>query len=80
MAARTLSTPSSLDIPVVDMTPYMNDPTSEAAKAEVAKVAHAFKNFGVVVIKDPRVDEQHNEQVITYSTFHVFLHVTTVSL
>jgi isopenicillin N synthase-like dioxygenase len=62
-AAQPVSSAAATEIPVVDMTPYMNDPTSKAAKDEIAKVAYAFRNFGVVVIKDPRVDEQHNEEV-----------------
>jgi isopenicillin N synthase-like dioxygenase len=52
------------DVPIVDLTPFMEDPTSEASRIESEKVAHAFRHFGVVVIKDPRVDEKHNDQFV----------------
>ncbi len=41
MAAYSAVVPASVaDIPIVDLTPYMADPGSEAAKAEIAKVPH----------------------------------------
>ena len=37
---------------------------SEAAQAECKKVAECFHNFGIILIRDPRVNMQDNEQYI----------------
>ena len=55
---------SSDEIPIVDLAPFMADPASEASGAEVAKVAKALHEFGCLVIKDPRVDEKHNDTFV----------------
>ena len=47
---------ASDEVPVVDMTAYMEDPTSEAAKAEIAKVAVALRDYGALVIKVNLID------------------------
>lgn len=59
-----LVTASDDGIPIVDLTAFMADPSSEAAKVEIAKVAHALHAYGCLVIKDPRVDETHNDRFV----------------
>ncbi len=60
----SLAAASVDDVPIVDLTPYIADPTSEAAKVEIAKCADALHRFGCLVIKDPRVDESHNDTFV----------------
>ena len=55
---------SGADIPVIDLAAYLKDPNSAAAKAEIAKVAKGLHECGCLVIKDPRVDESHNDTFI----------------
>jgi len=52
------------DVPIIDLTPFMEDPASMASKVEIEKVARALHEFGCLVIKDPRVDEKHNDTFV----------------
>ena len=52
------------EIPIVDLSAFMEDPTSPAARAEIEKVARGLVDFGCLVIKDPRVDETHNDTFV----------------
>jgi len=53
------------ELPVVDLTPYLNrEKFPEEAAAEIKKVAYAFHKFGCVVIRDPRVEEEHNTRFL----------------
>jgi hypothetical protein len=45
----------SIDIPVVDAQLYLNK--SEGWEAECKKAADSFHQFGIVILKDPRVNE-----------------------
>lgn len=63
-AAADSANGAAVDIPVIDLTPFMEDCNSKAAKAEAEKVAFALHNFGCLVIKDPRVDETHNDRFV----------------
>jgi hypothetical protein len=64
MAAQDSALPKIDEVPVIDLTPFMLDPTSEESKVEIEKVAIALHNFGCLVIKDPRVDETHNDRFV----------------
>jgi len=55
---------SQEEVPIVDLSPFMEDPTSPAARAEIEKVARGLMDFGCLVIKDPRVDETHNDTFV----------------
>ena len=55
-------------MPVIDLNAYLStaedgSPT-EAALRECKKVAECFHRFGIILIKDPRVDMQDNEEYI----------------
>lgn len=52
------------DVPVIDMAPFIHDPSSKASQAECAKCAESLKRFGVVVLRDPRVTEAHNNSFL----------------
>ncbi|KAL7751514.1 hypothetical protein RI367_002977 [Sorochytrium milnesiophthora] len=49
-----------LSLPLVDIAPYLSDPSSDAARAECAKAADALRTYGAVLLKDPRVSEGDN--------------------
>jgi len=50
-----------LDLPVIDLETFFGkDKNPEGYKAECAKVAEAFHKYGVCIVKDPRVQEKHN--------------------
>ena len=55
-------------MPVIDLELYLQSATeefpSEAALAECSKVAECFHNFGIILIRDPRVNMQDNEEYI----------------
>lgn len=52
-------------IPIIDLEPYLNRAANPAAAAaEIAKVADSLHKYGCLVVKDPRVDEQHNSRFI----------------
>ena len=60
-------------MPVIDLDLYLeganaserdSSEISEAALAECKKVAECFHNFGILLIRDPRVNMQDNEQYI----------------
>ena len=53
---------SSLKVPVVDVQPFLNNPTS--AQAECKVVAEALHKYGCLVIKDPRVHQSENSRFI----------------
>ena len=60
---------SQLDeIPVIDLDIYLSkDPEgnpTEAAILECKKVALSFHQFGVILIRDPRVNMQDNEEYV----------------
>ena len=56
------------DIPVIDLDVYMNQAGSEnfsdAAKAECKKVADCFHRYGIILIRDPRVNMRDNDEYI----------------
>jgi isopenicillin N synthase-like dioxygenase len=50
-----------LELPAVDLAAFFNkDSDPEAYKTECKKVADAFHQYGVCVVKDPRVKEENN--------------------
>ncbi|RKP09880.1 hypothetical protein THASP1DRAFT_28339 [Thamnocephalis sphaerospora] len=49
------------DLPVIDLSVYFQDPTSDAAVAECRKAAEALREYGALVVRDPRVTEQDNQ-------------------
>lgn len=58
MAAEELS----MDLPVVDLDVYLNNPAdSDAVKAECAKAAQALITYGALVLHDSRVADKDND-------------------
>ena len=47
-------------IPIVDLVPFLADPASRESIAQCQKIADAFHQFGIAIIRDPRVTEEHN--------------------
>lgn len=56
------------EMPVIDFAVYLKwqagHPVSEEAHLECQRVAECFHRFGILVIKDPRVDFNDNEEYI----------------
>jgi hypothetical protein len=58
------------DIPIIDMAVYLAErdqieaSLSENVRLECQKVAECFHKFGILLIKDPRVNFQDNETYI----------------
>ncbi|KAI9141623.1 hypothetical protein BKA69DRAFT_1157150 [Paraphysoderma sedebokerense] len=53
-----------LDLPVISLAPFLADPSSQDAIAEAKKAADAMKTYGALLVKDPRVTEQHNTRFL----------------
>ncbi|KAJ3187858.1 hypothetical protein HDU85_006251 [Gaertneriomyces sp. JEL0708] len=51
---------STLMLPVVDLTPILQDPTSPAALEECRKAAEALKTYSALAVRDPRVTEDNS--------------------
>ena len=55
-------------MPIIDIDLYLSSATdanpSEAALNECRKVAECFHRFGVILIRDPRVNMQDNDEYI----------------
>ncbi|KAJ3111438.1 hypothetical protein HDU96_005698 [Phlyctochytrium bullatum] len=53
-----------LNLPVVDITPFLKDPTSAEAIAECKKAAETLEKYSALCIKDPRVSEDKNSEFL----------------
>jgi isopenicillin N synthase-like dioxygenase len=51
------------EIPIIDYTPFLDSPTSQAALDACRLAARAFKEVGVVIVKDPRFDHERGQFV-----------------
>ncbi|PIW37050.1 MAG: hypothetical protein COW24_02180 [Candidatus Kerfeldbacteria bacterium CG15_BIG_FIL_POST_REV_8_21_14_020_45_12] len=54
----------TIDLPVVNLGPYLTDPGSSAALAECEKAWKAMANFGVSVVRDPRAELRHRARFL----------------
>jgi len=53
------------DVPVIDLEQYMGqDETSESVKELCSSVAESLHKYGILIIKDPRAQEQDNNDYI----------------
>ena len=65
--AATVSSSSNnadYELPVIDLQDFLMSPHSPAALTECKRAAHGLKEFGVLIVRDPRVTEQHNDQFL----------------
>ncbi|RKO88752.1 hypothetical protein BDK51DRAFT_15361 [Blyttiomyces helicus] len=51
---------STLSLPIVDLEPFLKDPTSDESRVECEKAAAAIKTYSALAVRDPRVSEAHN--------------------
>ena len=49
-----------MELPLIDLDPFHQDPTSPAARAECEKAAQALITYGALVLHDSRVAESDN--------------------
>ncbi|KAI8865403.1 Clavaminate synthase-like protein [Ramicandelaber brevisporus] len=59
-----MATDNLLNLPVIDLGLYLQDPTSDAAQAEARKCAQSLIDYGALVVRDPRVTEEDNNKFI----------------
>ncbi|KAI8893642.1 hypothetical protein BC833DRAFT_624675 [Globomyces pollinis-pini] len=55
---------STVDLPVIDLRPFLERADSPEAKAECLKLADAIKTYSAFAIRDPRVSEQENSDFL----------------
>ncbi|KAI8846952.1 hypothetical protein BC829DRAFT_397513 [Chytridium lagenaria] len=53
-----------LNIPVIDISAFLKDPTSAEAIAECKKAAETLEKYSALCIKDPRVSEDYNSNFL----------------
>ena len=54
-----------LELPVIDFNIFFDkEKDPERYKKECRKVADAFHKYGVCIVKDPRVNETHNDKFL----------------
>lgn len=58
---KVVSSFSSLKVPIVDVEPFLK---GQAATQDCKTVAEALKQYGCLIIKDPRVNQQENSQFL----------------
>ncbi|OTB02558.1 hypothetical protein M426DRAFT_193574 [Hypoxylon sp. CI-4A] len=51
----------SMDLPIIDLDTYRNDPSSGAGREECARAARALITYGALVLHDSQVSESDNE-------------------
>ncbi|KAI8905922.1 hypothetical protein EDD86DRAFT_193620 [Gorgonomyces haynaldii] len=51
-------------LPVIDLTPFLENPDSEASREECRKAAEAMKTYSAFAVRDPRVTEEENSQFL----------------
>ncbi|KAI8056148.1 hypothetical protein BDF22DRAFT_674076 [Syncephalis plumigaleata] len=53
-----------MDLPIIDLNLYFNDKTSASAIAECRKAADALREYGALLVRDPRVTQEDNEHFL----------------
>ena len=52
------------DVPIIDFSVFFDGQDKEAAELECRKVAESFHQFGICIVRDPRVSYQKNDEYI----------------
>ncbi|KAJ3087389.1 hypothetical protein HK102_011208 [Quaeritorhiza haematococci] len=60
----TTTRPTTLTLPTVDLTPYLNDPSSEEALQACQQASTALLTYSALAIRDPRVPPEYNKTFI----------------
>jgi hypothetical protein len=55
---------SAIDVPIIDAETFLNKQEDEKYLEECKKCAESLHKYGIIVLKDPRVNEQQNEDYI----------------
>ena len=64
-SAETVPSKDTLDIPVIDFSKFFSRRENPGAySTECAKVAHALHNYGICIVRDPRVEDKHNNRFL----------------
>jgi isopenicillin N synthase-like dioxygenase len=52
------------DVPIIDFKTYFDKSDEKAWRLECKKVAQSFHQFGIAIVRDPRVHHKNNEEYI----------------
>lgn len=52
------------DVPIIDVATFLNKASGSAWEAECKKVAECLHKYGILIWRDPRVNEQDNDEYI----------------
>ena len=52
------------DVPIIDYKTYFDKADEAAWRLECKKVAQSFHQFGIIIVRDPRVEHRNNEEYI----------------
>lgn len=55
---------TTLDLPIINLEPYLHDPNSPESLRECEKAALTMLNYSLLAIKDPRASEQDNSHFL----------------
>lgn len=66
----TKFTCSTLKVPTIDITKFLQK--SIGWEKDCKEVAESFKTYGLVIIKDPRVKQQHNDDFLNLMERYFF--------
>lgn len=61
---------SSLKVPTIDVAKFLQK--SVGWEKDCKQVAESLKTYGLVIIKDPRVKQQHNEEFLNLMERYFF--------
>ena len=53
---------AKIEIPTIDVEAYLKE--SEQGRVECLKVAECLHKYGILIIRDPRVNEEHNDSYL----------------
>ena len=51
-------------VPVIELEHFLKDNSSAESKEQCRLVAECFHKYGILLVKDPRVDEKDNDNYI----------------
>lgn len=55
---------STINLPVINLAPFIENPTSNASLEECEKAADALFKYSAFAVRDPRVTEQDNSEFL----------------
>ena len=54
----------AMQVPTIDLASFLADPDCAQSRADCERVAQVFAETGILIIRDPRVHEDHNNRFL----------------